>query len=154
MKEIPLTQGKFALVDDEDYDWLMQWKWFAINSHRIWYVARSMRIGLRKYNKKLRFYMHREVMKTPSNLEVDHINGNGLDNQKNNLRNCTRRENMQNLHTTSSSKFPGVCWISSRCKWKASISKDNIDHHLGYYLNETDAAIAYHKAEMGFCEGF
>lgn len=92
MKEIQLTQGKVALVDDEDYDFLMQWKWHA---HKDYYSEDVYYAGRRDYScggNGKSVQMHRVIMKTPINLCVDHIDHNTLNNQKNNLRNCSRKK--------------------------------------------------------------
>jgi len=94
MKEIKLTQGKFAIVDDADYNWLNQWKWYAkicSNGKRI-YVARFQRIN----GKPTTIYMHRIITNCPEDKEVDHINGDSLDNRRKNLRIVTRSENSNN----------------------------------------------------------
>ena len=89
MKTIPLTQGKVAIVDDEDYTWLMQWKWhssygYAMRRERTW------------SGKQKGIFMHRVVNKTPLGLETDHINRNKLDNRKENLQSVTHQENTCN----------------------------------------------------------
>lgn len=98
MKQIPLTQGQFALVDDEDFDFLMQWRWYYSKSNcdNTGYAVR--------YENGKGIRMHRVVMNTPANLVVDHINHNGIDNQKHNLRNCTNTENAHNLRHDKRSK--------------------------------------------------
>ena len=102
-KSIPLTKGKFALIDDEDYDWLMQWKWVYSNG----YAFRWSKGG-KKYRKGT--FMHRMICNTSVGMLTDHINGNKLDNRRSNLRICTASDNQANrikLHKTSSS-FKGV----------------------------------------------
>jgi len=88
VKLIPLTQGEFAIVDSEDYDYLSQWKWYCSNGY-------AVRV---EYTKKDRvaILMHREVNVTPDNLYTDHINQNRLDNRKSNLRSCTNKQNQRN----------------------------------------------------------
>ena len=78
MKEILLTQGKVALVDDEDFEKLNRYKWYAMQTKQNWYSVRNIRIN----NKQTLVCMHREIINAPINKQVDHINGNGLDNQK------------------------------------------------------------------------
>lgn len=92
MKEIKLTQGKVVLVDDEDYEYLNQFKWYALKNHRTYYAQRVIQNNYIKRTLK----MHRVIMDTPCGLEVDHIDGDGLNNQKCNLRNCTFAENRKN----------------------------------------------------------
>jgi hypothetical protein len=81
-KLIPLTQGKFAIVDNADFDWLNQWKWYAVKSYNTWYARRFSSIP-----------MHRQIMSAPSGTEIDHRNHNGLDNRRQNLRFSTSAEN-------------------------------------------------------------
>ena len=84
MKEIILTQGQVALVDDEDFEYLNQWKWCAIKSRKTYYTTRTIYIPC-----KMTVIMHRIIMNTPLDMTVDHIDHNGLNNQKYNLRICT-----------------------------------------------------------------
>lgn len=91
MKKIKLTQNRFALVDNEDYEWLNQWKWYARKDRDDYYASRDI------YNKsKKQIQMHRVIMNCPEDLVVDHIDGNKLNNQKSNLRVCTNSENLRN----------------------------------------------------------
>lgn len=90
MRKIPLTQGKFALVDDADYEWLSKWKWHAHKDRngKLWYAERSDRNRTPRIVK-----MHREILRTRKSLVVDHRNCNGLDNRRINIHNCTVKEN-------------------------------------------------------------
>lgn len=102
MKTIPLTQGQVALVDDEDYEYLMQWKWCAAWNGNTYYAFRG---GKKEHGKKRQMIkMHRDLLDTPRGLEVDHLNGNGLDNRRCNIRNCTHKENMQNQHNRTANR--------------------------------------------------
>src|SRR5687768_11145590 len=94
-KQISLTQGKFATVDDADFDHLNQWKWHF--SH-YGYARRttSSRFGRQKF-----IFMHREIMQAPDGMDVDHINCNKLDNRRQNLRLCTRADNLRNRNKQS-----------------------------------------------------
>ena len=89
-KSIPLTQGKYAIVDADNYEWLMQWKW----SYRDGYAKRSVHIpmaaGLRK---QVPITMHGVILPPCNGLVPDHINGNGLDNRRENLRLATQQQN-------------------------------------------------------------
>ena len=139
MREIPLTQGKVALVDDEDYEYLNQFKWYAQKIHNIYYAMRS----LPKINKPHQLCMHAVIVGTPPGMVTDHINGNGLDNRRENLRIVTNRENLQNLHHPKSSKYPGVSFITSRKKWRTQIQLKGKRQFLGEYSDETTAATVY-----------
>lgn len=144
MKEIPLTQGKVALVDDEDYDWLMQWKWCAALSRgsRNWYAV--------AYINGKRTLMHRFIMNAQKGQTLDHINGDGLYNCKSNLRFCTPTQNTQNqkLRENTSSKYKGVSWYLRAKKWQASIMYNKKYIHLGHFTDEEKAARAYDNAAV------
>lgn len=141
---IPLTKGYSAIVDADDYDWLMQWKWSAVLKGRCVYAVR----GKSELSKAYTVYMHRELLPAPSGMLVDHININGLDNRRANLRLCTRGENNRNSRSRvgASSDYLGVCWDTHRAKWKAYISVDGRLNNIGRYDTEIEAARAYDKA--------
>jgi len=148
MKTIELTQGRHAIVDDDDYEWLMQHKW---HYHRTGYARRGS--GGRKQHRKL--YMHREIAKAPSGFDVDHINGNTLDNRKSNLRICTRKENIRNQKLISvkrrkTSVYKGVSWDKRDGRWIAQITVDRRSIRLGSFTNELDGALAYDEAARRF----
>lgn len=149
MKEIPLTKGKVALVDDDDFGWLSQYKWTAkANKNGTWYAWRNVKGCAGK-----RIYMHREILRVPSNMDTDHKNGNGLDNQKNNIRVCTTAENLHNskaFRTPKTSRFKGVYWDKSNTKWKAHIALNSKRLTLGYFDSEIDAAKEYDMAALRF----
>lgn len=144
MKEIKLTQGQVALVDDEDYEYLNQWKWYAQKSRGTFYACR--------YTKNEVLIMHRIILNTPFNMEVDHRDHNGLNNQRHNIRNCTRSQNHMNKDPRGSSKYLGVSWDKSRNKWRAFIQTRQISNGKrktlfnGQYNTEEEAAIAYNEA--------
>lgn len=141
MKQIPLTQGKFAIVDDEDYDYLMQWKWQFTGGK---YASRIHREKMGRGAYVERIIMHRLVNKTPDNLYTDHINGDKLDNRKKNLRSCTTSQNNTNRRAYGkSSKYKGVCWCKIKKMWRAQIGSGKT---LGYRKNEIDAAKIYDRA--------
>ena len=137
MKLIPLTQGKFAIVDDEDFEWLNQYKWCAHWDKYNWYAQR------RKGRKIV--LMHKEILNVPEGFEPDHINRNGLDNQRHNLRICTHAENCRNrkLNHNNKSGFRGVCWDRKSKKWRASIKYCFKTFCLGFFNSEIEAARAY-----------
>ena len=144
MKTIQLTQNQVALVDDEDYDYLNQWKWCVIKNKKGYYAIRAT--GPRKHRKYI--FMHLFIMNTPSNLQVDHIDHNGLNNQKYNLRNCTAQENQRNSTARGSSKYRGVSvyWENGIKRIKAAIAINGKTLHLGLFKTEEDAALVYDKA--------
>lgn len=150
MKEIQLTQGKVALVDDADYEWLIQWKWYAIKQKNSYYAVRhSARINGRQG----RICMHKFILNvTENNLLVDHRDRDGLNNQRFNLRKATTAQNNRNKTSAknSSSKYLGVrlCvdkrWTNEYKYWRAKISKND----LGSFPSEELAALAYNKAAI------
>src|SRR3990167_208372 len=110
MKYIPLTKGKFALVNDEDFEYLNQWKWCYLNNPN-GYAIRA--IYPNKHQKII--YMHRFLLKAPKSKQVDHINGNSLDNQRLNLRLCYSYQNQSNQirKKISFSGYKGVTYNST-----------------------------------------
>ena len=140
MREIPLTQGKVALVDDADYESLAQHKWFAQRILHHWYAVR--RGG--------RTYMHREILKPGPGEQCDHVDGNGLNNLRSNLRRCTPSQNQQNrrkqVGTKNSLKGTRFHPRGRAKPWSASIWCWDGHHSLGYYATEEEAARAYDAA--------
>lgn len=143
MKEILLTQGKVALVDDEDYPELSKFKWYA---HKDYNTLYALRKSSRVNGKQHTIPMHSVILGTPKGMETDHINGNGLDNRRENLREVTTRENAQNRHTPKTSKYPGVTWHKQRGKWQANIRVAGKLNYLGLYGDEETAGIVYAMA--------
>jgi hypothetical protein len=139
MKEIPLTQGQVALVDDEDYEKVSQYNWFAEKSRNTYYA-----LSHPGYKNRIKVRMHRLVMDCSEGMFVDHIDGNGLNNQKSNLRICTHRQNTQNKHIEKTSIYPGVHWVNKLQKWQAHIQLSGKIVYLGVFKNEIDAFRAYY----------
>ena len=144
MKEIPLTQGKITIVDDEDYERLAKHKWFADEDHggRAW---RAMR-----HERNACIQMGREILGAPDGMYVDHINGDPLDNRRSNLRLCTPMENSRSRRKNlrSSSQYKGVHWNTERRRWIAQIKINYRKVKLGRYERELDAARAYDRAAL------
>lgn len=147
MKEVILTRGQVALVSDEDYEMVNQFKWCAHLVKGVYYAERGIWDSANK--KVINVKMHRFIMNvTDSKTEVDHQDRNTLNNQRNNLRVATRSQNTSNKTSAknSSSIFVGVGWHKGHEKWQAKIWKTDKRHHLGYFENEIDAALAYNNA--------
>jgi hypothetical protein len=136
MKEILLTQGKIAIVDDEDFEWLSQWEWYCGNGY-------AVRHDPKNHDKRL--WMHREILKTKDEMSGDHINHNKLDNRRINLRNCTHSENMRNQikRINNSSGYKGVHFSKSTNKWMARITIKYFRKYLGLFSTPEAAARAY-----------
>ena len=153
-RKIPLTQGKFAIVDPEDYKRLAIYKWHLANSPTGTYAARWQRIRPGGYRKKI--WMHREVIGVPEHLLCDHINGNGLDNRSANLRPATVSQNLCNRPKRKSktrSKYKGLEYDKIQRKWKVRIQYNGRKINLGSFATEIDAARAYDdKATVLFGE--
>lgn len=148
MIRIPLTKGQYALIDDEDYNLVKCYTWYAerSNSIREFYYA-STHIKLN--GKQTTLKMHRIITHAQTGELIDHKDGNGLNNQKDNLRSTTQTNNIRNSFkksNTSSSKYKGVSWCKRKSLWKAYLTIDYKYIHLGYFNNEIDAARAYNKA--------
>jgi hypothetical protein len=135
-KQIPLTKGQFALVDDADYDWLNQWRW-RLNSKG--YAIRSFYVD----GKEIVLCMHRVIMDAQPGQYVDHIDGNRLNNTRKNLRFVTQQQNLMYRHIfyNNSSGYKGVTLRNQR--WHARIGLDDKIIHLGYYHDAETAALAY-----------
>lgn len=145
MKLIKLTQNKFTQVDDEDYDYLIQYKWCAAKDKNTYYAIRTIYDKETKTTKKVK--MHRDILRlTDRKIIIDHKDKDGLNNQKINLRPCTNTQNISNRSVSKSkksSKFLGVG--KSRGKWIAQIRHNKTLYNLGIFKNEIEAALAYNK---------
>ena len=146
MKQIKLTQGKFALVDDSDYEELSKFKWCAVKGRHTFYATGKYKCL--SDGKRHKIYMHRQIMNTSRGIQTDHQNSNGLDNQRSNLRICTHSQNIRNQHKDfkeTSSKYKGVYFKKSLGKWVTQIGQNFERIYLGCFSNEVDAALAYDK---------
>jgi hypothetical protein len=146
VKYIKLTQGKQAIVDDDDFRWLNQRNWHADKGYSCYYAARGKRGSRKPYT----VLMHRQIMKPPEGMEVDHINHDGLDNRRENLRLCTRSQNRMNSlrPKTNKSGFKGVAWNKRNRKWQVQLYKNRRCVYLGLYFCIIKAAEAYDKAAI------
>jgi len=148
MREINLTQEKVALVDDEDYQYLNSFKWYAMESRKTFYAVRRIRVN----GKQNTVWMHGEIL---NGKGIDHIDHDGLNNQKSNLRFCTPSQNLMNTRKreNTSSVYKGVYFYKQSNKWRAQIMINGKYARLGCFASEVDAARAYNtKAIELFCE--
>ena len=145
MKQIPLTQWKITIVDDEDFIELNKYKWWAIKQWNKFYAARKIVLD---GGKRRLLSIHSFLMNTQKWLDTDHINGDGLDNKRSNLRVCTRGENQMNRwkQNNNTSWFKWVCWHKLANKWLAYISINWKRKHLWYFSDKLEAYEAYCEA--------
>jgi hypothetical protein len=146
-RRIPLTQGKYAIVDPEDYERLSKYKWQVRKEARTFYATRSKP---REKGKKRKYIsMHRDVLPVPEGMFVDHINHNGLDNRKANLRPATPAQNALNRRSRKNKKFTeykGITWNKQNKKWVVRIKHNDKRMFLGCFDDEVEAAKAYDRA--------
>lgn len=142
MKRIELSQGKYALVDANDYKTLSNHKWWY---HSMGYAARTTK------DRKC-VLMHAAIMSTPKGMHTDHVNGNKLDNRKSNLRVCTPAQNTayRVKSKNNSSGYKGVCWDKTKNKWLASIMVSRKSIYLGRYDSRETAYSAYKNASKKY----
>lgn len=133
-------RGKRVLIDRTDYAAISPFRWFVYPKGSCWYADRSAPPG----QSPQKVLLHREIMQPAPDELIDHINHDGLDNRRANLRICTKAQNSWNKRPKSgSSRFKGVSWHRTKGRWIARIRADGRDHHIGGFLSETDAARAY-----------
>lgn len=149
---IPLSKGLIALVSPQDYAVLAAHRWASVKGGRTQYAQRIARDA---DGRRSALLMHRMIMAPPPGMVVDHINGDGLDNRRENLRLCTHAENIRNQQIrrgSKSSRFKGVWW--QRGKWAAMIEHDGDKICLGRFDCEEQAARQYDRAARIFFGSF
>jgi hypothetical protein len=144
---IPLTQGKFATVDAADYPLVSDISWCANHRGNAWYAEGGMKGDDGKWHT---VKMHRIILNPPPEMDVDHRDGDGLNNRRSNLRICTHRENMGNrrLNANSKSGYKGVMWSAPHGKYLAGIRTDGKFKYLGVFTDPEDAARAFDAAAI------
>jgi len=139
MKRIKLSNGEYVKVDDQDYGWLNQMKWYESKAG---YACHSHY----ESGRRILWYMHREIVKPGDGFITDHINFDKLDNRRCNLRVCTSSQN--NAHRklrTNRSGYVGVHWVTRDHRWRAHIKHDGKQMHIGDFTDRIEAARAYNK---------
>jgi hypothetical protein len=154
-KRIPLSRGLFATVDADDYEFLMKWKWYAKAGRRTIYALRAQRMP---DGKVVGIYMHRVVLETPQGMDTDHIDCDGLNNTRGNLRIATNSQNQMNrsLRRGSASQFKGVYLRTGDPlkPWRAQIKANGHHIYLGIFVREDDAGAAYAAAAVKYFGGY
>lgn len=145
-KKIQLTQDRYAIVDDEDFEYLNQWKWYANKMSGKYYAARNE-------NRKT-VLMHRFLLSEDAlNKKIDHRDGDTLNNCRGNLRICSHSENMRNrisISKNNTSGFKGVCWNKKSSKWHAQIRFETKKINIGFFDCKIQAAKAYNAAALKY----
>lgn len=146
MKRITLSAGKHTLVDDEDYEWLNQWKWSYVRTHVGGYAHRVPTIN----GKRTQILMHRLLNKTPEGFVTDHKNQNKLDNRKNNLRTVTHSQNQMNTSVRKNNRVgvKGITFQNNR--WRARIFTNGKSIFLGGYKTLDEAIKARQQGELTY----
>lgn len=145
MNHIELSRGYVSLIDESDYPELSKTKW---SYNGCGYAVRAIWNPIKK---KSRFILlHRQIMNPVKGQDVDHINGNKLDNRRSNLRLCSRSQNKANvgLKKTNTSGFKGVSYFKGTSRWRARIKVNYKAKHLGFFLDKESAAKAYDAAAI------
>lgn len=144
MKIIKLKHNYETMVSDEDYEELSKYKWHVEKRKNTNYVKRSRYAEL---GRQAVIGMHEQIMGTPDGMYTDHIDGNGLNNTRENLRIVTPRQNTQNRHSVrKKTQYVGVSWHNSKGNWRARIMINGYQKHLGNYKTEIEAYTAYLNA--------
>jgi len=151
---ITLTRGMYAIIDAEDFEKVSAHKWYAYKGYSKFYAGKSQWQPGKKRQRLL--CMHNFIFgDVPAGFLIDHINGDGLDNRKCNLRLATRSQNRGNARKTvqifgrpTSSKYKGVCWDKNNNKFTVQMKINNKSHHIGLFSDEIKAAEAYNKAAI------
>lgn len=144
MEQIPLNKGYSALVDDEDADMVLQYNWGVSKQKNTYYARAHKGVGFYKYTK---IHMHWLILPPKDGFVRDHIDGNGLNNQRYNLRYCTNTENIWNsgISKNNTSGFRGVCWYKQKNRWIVRIWCKKKKMYLGSFTDKIEAAKAYNE---------
>jgi len=152
-REIKLTRGFVAIVDEDDYAELNRFKWYVARSG----LGRNYAHRMSSANgKRLCISMHRSIARPPRGKIIDHIDGDGLNNTRANLRFCTASQNNRNRikRAACHSRFKGVTWKADAKLWFAQIASDKVKYNIGYFKDEIEAARAYDKEALRLHKDF
>jgi hypothetical protein len=147
---IPLRSGERVLIDVDDYEKVSDYRWYYFRGTRpgVGYASTVRKID----GKNKSCFMHRLIMGAQSGIEVDHINGDGLDNRKQNLRLCNKSQQAANTgpNRCNTSGYKGVSFCRRENKWRSYITHNSKFRSLGYYETKEEAAFAYNEAARGY----
>ena len=139
---ISLTKGRFAIIDSADSPKVSGMSWqVTTNGGSNEYIKTTLRVEGKNVNR----YLHRVITDAPRGMDVDHIDGNGFNNMRENLRLCTRGQNLANRNldkVRGGMGYLGVTWFKPRGKWKAAVGHNYKEHFVGYFDDPQEAAIA------------
>jgi len=148
MPEVRLTQGLIAAVDEADLLLLAGYSWSAMRVRNTWYACAYQR-GSHGMGARKNVLMHRLLLDAPKGVQVDHRNGDGLDNRRINLRLASASQNQMNRHASAGrSQFKGVTWGGRAERWIARTQMDGESRHVGAFADEVEAARAYDSAAL------
>jgi len=148
MRSINISRGATTIVDDEDFDLLNSYNWSSIPKDNTDYVVRK---GRRRTCEPRTVQMHRQIMGYPVGVQIDHINGNGLDNRKSNLRIASVQTNSFNRakpRVLCTSRYKGVLQRKGKVIWESRVKYNDKAIHLGSFTSEEDAAAAYNYGAL------
>ena len=148
MKEIKLSHGKVAIVDDEDFEELSKYKWRYQKPSAGGKTGYAWRMTSCRLGKQRNVRMHRVILDAPPGAEVDHKDRNGLNNLRENLRLATRSQNNSNWPRNNKTGFRGVYYSARIRKYRAEIKVNKKFLHLGVFVNSIEAARAYNEAAI------
>lgn len=142
---IPLTQGQAAVIDDADAALIARYHWWAAKRPHTYYAVTKIKVTPGRRGRRRILHMHQLIMGDPPGMQVDHVNRDGLDNRRANLRVATQSQNKANSgrYRNNASGFKGVYWRRSHQQWEAQITHQGRRYHLGYFRSPEDAARAY-----------